>query len=156
MTKRDRKHEEDCSCVIAFAIAAPSLAMAQNVSLKVREARAKWEGRAQGEWLVLPEQRCDKDFSASIDWTHFPTDDSFFANETRMNSCQAAFSALERVCTNSPLGKQAIQERITGITCHFGAFEDTQITSDGVFHAYFDWSATNLTTQYRGFLGDNL
>lgn len=127
---------------------------APRVSLKVREARAYEEGRLQEDAVAYVASACEKDIPGEIIWEHFPTDDSLFSHSVA-GYCGNGFGAVAQVC-GSALGKEAVQQTINRITCHFGAIDQTTITEEGEFKIFLDWEEANLQSKFAEFLRDNL
>ncbi len=127
----------------------------ERLSLKVRQRHADELEKLQSEYVGYTSEKCGKEITGGIDWTNFPTDDSLFSH-TPSGFCSHAFSAVHGLCEASDLAKEAVQQSINSVSCHYGDISKTEITADGAFNAYFEWDTPNLVYQYRDFLENNL
>ncbi len=137
------------------AILAVSPAMAEGLSLKVRQYHADEERRfAEDGYIQDMNEACGTDMPASISWDNFPSDDTLFSNSIN-GRCESVVAAMKSICARD-LGKEAVSTTINAVVCRYGDFEQTNIDADGTFNAYFTWDTPNLDSKYRDFLENNL
>ncbi len=139
------------TALVLAGLAAPAAAQ----SLKVREHHADQERRLlEGGWIADMNETCGTQLPVSMAWEAFPTDDSLFT-QSSYGRCENVLSAVKNVCS-SDIGKSAVSSRLTGITCAYGAFDNTAIGEDGTLTVHFTWETPNLYYVTRDFLGENL
>jgi hypothetical protein len=127
-----------------------SIAFAQ--SLKDKEYFADQEKYLAGE-VTTTNERCGNSLTAKFDWLKppAPEDRKIYS---AYGYCGAALEAMRRVC-DSPAGKEAVKQKIKGLTCSFGP-QRTVGLKDGTIDYEVNFNSSNDADYVFEYLQNNL
>jgi hypothetical protein len=135
--------------IVALTIIS-SVAVAQ--SLKDKEYFAEQEKYFAGE-VTSTNERCGNALTAKFDWSKPPS-----AEDRKTYSaygyCSAALEAIRRVC-ESKAGKEAVQQKIKSMTCHFGP-QRTVALKDSAVDYEVNFNSSNDADYVFEYLQNNL
>jgi hypothetical protein len=135
--------------IVALTIVS-SVAAAQ--SLKDKEYFAEQE-KYLAEEVTLTSGRCGNALTAKFDWSKPPSPEDR-KTYSAYGYCGAALEAMRRVC-ESKAGKEAVQQKIKSMTCHFGS-QRTVALKDSVVDYEVNFNSSNDADYVFEFLQNNL
>jgi len=135
--------------IVALSICS-SVAFAQ--SLKDKEYFADQEKYLAGE-VTSTNERCGNSLTAKFNWSKPPTPEDR-KTYSAYGYCGAALEAMRRVC-DSEAGKEAVKQKIKGLTCSFGA-QRTVVLKDGTVDYEINFTSSNDADYVFEYLQNNL
>jgi hypothetical protein len=135
--------------VVALSIFS-SVAFAQ--SLKDKEYFADQEKYLAGE-VTSTNERCGNSLTAKFDWLKPPAPEDR-KTYSAYGYCGAALEAMRRVC-DSQAGKEAVKQKIKGLTCSFGP-QRTVVLKDGTIDYEVNFNSSNDADYVFEYLQNNL
>ncbi|HVQ68870.1 MAG TPA: hypothetical protein VMT08_15365 [Bradyrhizobium sp.] len=127
-----------------------SVAVAQ--SLKDKEYFADQEKYLTGE-AATTNERCGNSLTAKFDWSKPPTPEDR-KTYSAYGYCGVALEAMRRVC-DSQAGKEAVKQKIKGLTCRFGP-QRTVALKDGTIDYEVNFNSSNDADYVFEYLQNNL
>ena len=127
-----------------------SVALAQ--SLKDKEYFAEQEKYLAAE-VSSTNERCGNSLTAKFNWLKPPTPEDR-KTYSAYGYCGAALEAMRRVC-DSEAGKEAVKQKIKGLTCSFGP-QRTVVLKDGGVDYEINFTSSNDADYVFEYLQNNL
>jgi hypothetical protein len=135
--------------VVTFSIFS-SLAFAQ--SLKDKEYFADQEKYLAGE-VTSTNERCGNSLTAKFDWLKPPAPEDR-KTYSAYGYCGAVLEAMRRVC-DTQAGKDAVKQKIKGLTCSFGP-QRTVVLKDGTIDYEINFNSSGDVDYVFEYLQNNL
>lgn len=126
-------------------------------SLRERQAMAAAEEALSADMASL-NAACGTEMTARIDWSGFTSED-FASNNSISGWCSHAISGMRSLCTSTidgGLGRQAVQERISALTCARDAQRAMSLSEDGTLTYTVNFESSNNSVWTADWLRDNL
>jgi hypothetical protein len=120
-------------------------------SLKIRERMAAEETTLK-ESVVSTNKTCETSMTVQFDWKGAPEDK--LIERSASSVCDEALAGIRHVC-ESPIGKEAVKQKIKSVTCGFGPARAITL-KDGNVDFKIDFSAANDADYVYEFLQNTL
>lgn len=137
------------SAAVLLAIFGATAVNAQ--SLKIRERQADEETSIKDR-VDHTNKTCETSITFQFNWKDAP--EAQLSEYSSSSYCDGALGGIRRVC-ETPLGKEAVKQKIKSVTCGFGG-ERAITLKDGAIDYKINFSSSNDNDFVEAFLKDNL